>query len=393
MSKEYGFATRQIHGGHIKNSAGALTTPIYQSSTFVFDNAEQGANRFAGKEDGFIYTRLGNPTEMELEGKLAALEGSEAALFTASGMGAISSTMHTLLKAGDHVISSKVVYGCTHSLFDEGLRKYNVDFSFVDTTDTQTIVDNIKANTKMIYVETPANPTLDVSDIQAIAKIAKEHDLIFVVDNTFATPYIQQPIQLGADIAVYSATKYINGHGDVVAGAITGKKALLDQIRMVGMKDMTGSIISPFDAFLVSRGLKTLDIRMEKHVKNAQRIAEFLDTHPQVNKVYYPGLKSFAGYAVAQKQMALPGAMISFELKGGRSAGEKLINAVELMTLAVSLGDAETLIEHPASMTHATYSAVDLEKAGISEGLVRLSIGLEDVEDLLDDLDQALTQL
>lgn len=393
MTKDYGFATRQIHGGHAKNAAGALTSPIYQSSTFVFDDAKQGAQRFAGQEDGYIYTRLGNPTELEVENKLASLEGAEAGLFTASGMGAISSTMHTFLKAGDAVIASKVVYGCTHSLLDEGLRKYDVDVTFVDTTDLQAIKSNIKKNTKMIYVETPANPTLDVSDIQEIAKIAKANDLLFVVDNTFSTPYIQQPLQLGADITVYSATKYINGHGDVVAGAITGRKELLDQIHMVGMKDMTGSIISPFDAFLVSRGMKTLDIRMEKHVKNAQKIAEFLHDHSKVADVYYPGLKDFKGYETAKKQMKLPGAMITFDLKGGREAGEKLINSVKLMTIAVSLGDAETLIEHPASMTHSTYSPEALQQAGISEGLVRLSVGLEDVDDLIADLSQALDQL
>lgn len=393
MKKEYGFATKQIHGGHTKNLPGALTSPIYQSSTFVFDNAQQGAKRFAGEEDGFIYTRLGNPTELELEDKLAALDGAEAGLVTASGMGAISSTMHTFLKAGDHVVASEVVYGCTHALLDEGLRKYDIDVTLVDTTDTALIEASIKDNTKMIYIETPANPTLDISDIPAIAAIAKAHDLLFVVDNTFCTPYIQRPIELGADITVYSATKYLNGHGDVVAGAITGRKELLDQIHMRGMKDLTGSIISPFDAFLVSRGLKTLDIRMEKHVKNAQEVVAYLEKHPKIEKIYYPGLKSFKGYETAQKQMALPGAMISFELKGGRAAGEKLMDAVQLLTLAVSLGDAETLIEHPASMTHATYTPEDLQKAGISEGLVRLSIGLEDAKDIIDDLDQALAQI
>ncbi|MFD1670678.1 methionine gamma-lyase [Agrilactobacillus yilanensis] len=393
MNKEYGFATKQIHGGHTKNLPGALTSPIYQSSTFVFDSAQQGAKRFAGEEDGFIYTRLGNPTEMELEEKLAGLDNAEAGVVTASGMGAISSTMHTFLKAGDHMIASKVVYGCTHSLFDEGLRRYDVDVTFVDTTDTAAIEANIKENTRLIYIETPANPTLDISDIGAIAKIAKAHDCLFVVDNTFCTPYIQRPIDLGADLVVYSATKYLNGHGDVVAGAVTGRKELIDQIHMVGMKDMTGSIISPFDAFLVSRGLKTLDIRMEKHVQNAKKVVAFLDGHPKISKVYYPGLESFKGHEVAKRQMNLPGAMISFELKDGRAAGEKLMDAVELLTLAVSLGDAETLIEHPASMTHATYSPEALQKAGISEGLVRLSIGLEDAKDLINDLDQALAQL
>ncbi|KRM36238.1 cystathionine gamma-synthase [Agrilactobacillus composti DSM 18527 = JCM 14202] len=393
VTKEYGFSTQQIHAGHLKNSAGALTSPIYQSSTFVFDNAQQGANRFAGEEDGFIYTRLGNPTEQEIELKLAALEGAEAALFTASGMGAISATMHTFLQSGDHVISSEVVYGCTHALFDEGLRKYGIDFAFVDTTKTDAIVKNIKPNTKMIYIETPANPTLDISDIQAIAAIAHEHDLLFVVDNTFCTPYLQRPIELGADLAVYSATKYINGHGDVVAGAGTGKQDMIDQIRMVGLKDMTGSVISPFDAFLVNRGMKTLSLRMDRHVQNAQKIVEFLESEAKVQQIFYPGNPNFAGYAVAQQQMSQPGAMIAFDLKGGRAAGEKFINSVELMSLAVSLGDAETLIEHPASMTHSTYSEADLKQAGISQGLIRVSAGLEDAADLINDMAQAFAKL
>lgn len=393
MNKKYGFATKQIHGGHVKNLPGALVSPIYQTSTFIFDSAQQGAKRFEGEEDGYIYTRLGNPSEMEVEEKLAGLENCDSAVFTSSGMGAISSVMHTFLKKGDHVISSKVVYGCTHSLLDEGLTRYGVDVDFVDTSYSQNVKEKITDKTRLVYLETPANPTLDVSDIQEIAEVAHKKDILVVVDNTFMTPYLQRPLDLGADLVVYSATKYLNGHGDVIAGAVTGCKELIDQIKMVGLKDMTGAVISPFDAFLINRGMKTLDIRMEKHCQNAKKVADFLNNNSKIEKVYYPGFSQFKGHSIVQKQMNNAGAMIAFELKGGRHAGEKLMNSVNLLSLAVSLGDAETLIEHPASMTHSTYSPEDLRAAGISEGLVRLSVGLEDADDIIDDLKNSLSKI
>lgn len=389
--KHMGFATKAIHGGSQKNAAGALATPIYQSSTFVFDSAAQGGRRFAGKETGFIYSRMGNPTATVAEAKVALLEGAEAAVSTSSGMGAISSALWTLLRAGDHVVAGDTLYGCTFSLLHDGMSRYGIETTFVDTCQAQAVEAAIRPNTKVVYLETPANPTMKIADIAGIAALAHQHPgITVIVDNTFNSPYIQQPLALGADVVVHSATKYLNGHGDVVAGFVCGKKEYIQQVRMYGIKDMTGSVLSPFDAFLIIRGLKTLALRMEKHSENAQQVAAFLAQHPAVEKVYYPGLDSFPQHELAMKQMRLPGGMLSFELKGGKEAGEKVMNAVRLCQLAVSLGDAESLIQHPASMTHSAYTSEELKEAGISEGLVRLSVGLENVEDIIEDLDQAL---
>lgn len=389
-----GFATKQIHAGYLPNKYGALSVPIYQSSTFVFESAEQGGRRFAGEEEGYIYTRLGNPTNTVIEEKLAMLEGAESAVSTASGIGAISSVYWTFLKAGDHVVASKTLYGCTFALLSHGLTKFGIEVTFVDPRDPENFRKAMKENTKMIYVETPANPNMYITDIEAVAKIAHEKEgCLLVVDSTYCTPFIQKPISLGADIVVHSATKYINGHGDVVAGFAVGRKELIDQVKLVGIKDMTGSVLGPFEAFLIGRGMKTLDIRMQKHCANAMKVAEFLESHPAVESVYYPGLKSFPQYELAKKQMAMPGAMISFEVKGGKEAGIKLIDGVKLCTVAVSLGDTETLIQHPASMTHSPYTEEERKASDITEGLVRISIGLEDPEDIIADLKQALDQL
>ncbi len=389
-----GFATKAIHGGHQENAAGALVTPIYQASTFVFDSAEQGGRRFALEEDGYIYTRLGNPNATELEQKIALLEGAEAALATASGMGAITSAFWTALKAGDHVVAADTLYGCTFAFINHGLTRYGVDVTFVDVTDPENVRQALRPNTKVVYLESPANPTMDIADIETISKLAHsiEGCLVFV-DNTYCTPYLQRPIELGADVVLHSATKYLNGHGDVIAGIVAGKKEFIDQVRLFGIKDMTGSVLSPFDAYLICRGLKTLALRMEKHCANAMQVAQFLESHPAVDVVYYPGLKSFPQYELAKKQMKLPGAMIAFELKGGVEEGKKLMNNVQLCTLAVSLGDTETLIQHPASMTHSPYTKEEREAAGIPDGLVRLSVGLEDVEDIIADLKAVLDTL
>ncbi len=389
-----GFSTKAIHGGHEENTAGALATPIYQSSTFVFDSAEQGGRRFALEEGGYIYTRLGNPNCTEFEAKIALLEGAEAAMSMASGMGAITSAFWTALKAGDHIISADTLYGCTFAYLNHGISRYGVEVTFVDTKDPENVRKAMRPNTKVVYLETPANPTMDIADIEAISKIAHENEgcLVFV-DNTYCTPYIQRPIELGADVALHSATKYLNGHGDVIAGIVAGKKEFIDQVRLFGVKDMTGSVLSPFDAYLISRGMKTLEIRMEKHCANAMKVAAFLESHPAVDKIYYPGLKSFPQYELAKKQMSLPGAMIAFEIKGGVEEGIKLMNNLKLCTLAVSLGDAETLIQHPASMTHSPYAKEEREECGISDGLVRLSVGLESVEDIIADLKSVLDTL
>ena len=390
-----GFATKQIHVGKHENSAGALTTPIYQTSTFEFESVEQGGRRFAGQEPGYIYTRLGNPTVTAVEEKVAALEGGEAALGTAAGMGAISSALWSSVVAGDEIVASDTLYGCTFALLNHGMTKFGVSVKFIDMANLEAVKAALTPATKVVYLETPCNPTLKVVDIEEIAKIAHGYnkDIRVIVDNTFASPYLQQPLKLGADTVVHSATKYINGHGDVIAGFVVGKADFIAKVRMFGLKDMTGAVMSPFDAFLIARGLKTLDIRMEKHCANAMKVARFLHDHPAVDKVYYPGLEDFAGYEIAKKQMKLPGGMMSIELKADRDKVAAALNKLQLCTIAVSLGDAETLVEHAASMTHSTYTKEELAASGISEGLVRISVGLEDAEDIIADLKAVLDTL
>ncbi len=390
-----GFATRQIHAGKQENSAGALTLPIYQTSTFEFASVEQGGKRFAGQEQGYIYTRLGNPTVTAVEEKIAALEGGEAALGTAAGMGAISSALWTSVAAGDEILASDTLYGCTFALLTHGMPRFGVSVKLADFADLEALKTCFTPKTKVVYLETPCNPTLKVVDIEEVAKIAHAYNpaIRVIVDNTFASPYLQQPLKLGADVVVHSATKYLNGHGDVIAGFVVGKADFIAEVRMFGLKDMTGAVLSPFDAFLIARGLKTLDIRMERHCANAKKVAAYLHDHPAVARVFYPGLEDFEGYAIAKKQMRLPGGMMSIELKADREAAAAAINRLKLCTIAVSLGDAETLVEHAATMTHSTYTPEELAAAGISEGLVRISIGLEDPEDIIADFEQAFAGL
>lgn len=393
--EKMGFSTRAIHAGHFSNKFGALATPIYQTSTFIFDNAEQGGRRFALEEEGYIYSRLGNPSCAEIEDKLASLEEGEAALAVASGMGAITSAIWTNVEKGSHILAAKTLYGCTFAYLNHGVTKFGVEVDFIDMTDLNLIKKSLKPNTKIVYIETPANPNMTIIDIKEVSKIVHKYnkDCVVIVDNTYCTPYIQKPLTLGADLVVHSATKYLNGHGDVIAGFVVGRKDLVDQARLVGVKDMTGSVLAPFNAYLINRGLKTLEIRMERHCKNALKVAKFLEKHPKVESIQYPGLKSFKEYDIAKKQMSLPGAMMSFELKGGLKAGITLMNNVKLCTLAVSLGDCETLIQHPASMTHSPYTQEERLNAGITDGMVRLSVGLEDAEDIIADLNQALKKI
>ena len=392
--KKSGLGTTAIHAGTLKNLYGTLAMPIYQTSTFIFDSAEQGGRRFALEEAGYIYTRLGNPTTTVLENKIAALEEGEAAVATSSGMGAISSTLWTVLKAGDHIVTDKTLYGCTFALMCHGLTRFGIDVTFVDTSNLDEVKNAMKENTRVVYLETPANPNLKIVDIEALAKLAHTNpNTLVIVDNTFATPYMQKPLTLGADVVVHSVTKYINGHGDVIAGLVITNKALADQIRFVGLKDMTGAVLGPQDAYYIIRGMKTFEIRMERHCKNARKVVEFLNNHPKIEKVYYPGLETHPGYEIAKKQMKDFGAMISFELKGGFEAGKTLLNSLKLCSLAVSLGDTETLIQHPASMTHSPYTKEEREAAGITDGLVRLSVGLENVEDIIADLEQGLQKI
>lgn len=391
---QQGFATKAIHGGRQKDQFGSLCDPIYQTSAFTFETAEQGGRRFALEEQGYIYTRLGNPTCTSVEEKIRLLEGGEACVSAASGMGAITSAIWSCVESGDHIIASKTLYGCTFAFLNHGINRYGIDISFVDIRDPKNIETAMRPNTKLVYLETPANPNLYIADLKAIAEIVhKKNNCILMVDNTFSTPYITRPIELGADVIVHSATKYLNGHGDVIAGFVIGKKDYIDRVRFVGVKDMTGACLSPFDAFLIARGLKTLEIRMEKHCQNAQKVAEFLEKHPVVNRVLFPGLTSFPQFELVKKQMSLPGAIISFEVKGGMEAGKKLLNNFRLIAISVSLGDAETLIQHPASMTHSTYSPEERHASDISDGLIRLSVGLENAEDIISDLKQSLDQL
>jgi methionine-gamma-lyase len=386
-----GFATRAIHHAYDAYAGhGSLNPPVYLSSTYAFRTVEEGSARFAGEQPGFVYSRVGNPTTALLEARLADLEGGEAALVTASGQGATTSLLWTLLSPGDEIIADKTLYGCTFGFLNHGLAKFGVKVTHIDLTEPARLEAAISPATRVVFFESPANPNMRLVDIAAIAAIARRHGAKTVVDNTYCTPYLQRPIELGADFVLHSATKYLGGHGDLLAGAIIGPKETLDQVRFHGLKDMTGAVLSSQDAFLVLRGLKTLALRMDRHCANAQGVAEFLATHPKVAITHFPGLSTFPQYDLARRQMAQPGGMIAFELKAGIEAGRRFMNALNLFTRAVSLGDAESLAQHPASMTHVFYTPEERAEHLISEGLVRLSIGLEDLDDLVGDLRQAL---
>jgi len=391
-NSDLGFSTRAIHHGYNpQEHQGALIPPIYLTSTFTFATAEYGAGCFAGEEPGYFYTRIGNPTLALLEARMATLENGEAAVAFGSGMGAIAATLWTLLRPGDEIIVGRTLYGCTFALLHHGLAEFGVKVRHVDLTDLGELRAAISPATRMIYFESPANPNMQLVDIAAVAQIARQHpQLIVAVDNTYCTPYLQRPLELGADLVLHSATKYLSGHGDITAGIVVTRQALAERIRLQGLKDLTGAVLSPQDAFLLMRGLKTLALRMERHCANAQAIARFLEDHPAVAMVAYPGLASFAQHALAAQQMKLPGGMIAFELKGGLASGRRFMNALGLFSRAVSLGDAESLAQHPASMTHSTYTPEERAEHAIAEGLVRLSAGLEDIADLLADIAQAL---
>lgn len=385
------FSTMAIHHGYDPmDNEGALTPPLHLTSTFVFETAEAGGNMFAGEQAGHIYSRISNPTTDLLERRIAVLEGAEAGLALASGMGAITATLWTLLAPGDEIILDKTLYGCTFAFMHHGLAKFGVKVTHVDLTTPENLKAAMSDKTKVVYFETPANPNMRLVDIGAVADIAHAGGAYVVVDNTYATPYLTQPIKHGADVVLHSATKYLGGHGDVVAGLLVGSAEIVSDIRLQGMKDMTGAVMAPFNAMLILRGLKTLELRMDRHCSSAATVAEMLEASPAVAKVWYPGLHSFEQHDLAKQQMSQFGGMIAFELKGGKQAGIAMMNRLELISRAVSLGDAETLIQHPASMTHSTYSTEELAEHGISEGLVRLSIGLEGVDDVLADLAQAL---
>lgn len=396
VKENSGFGTKAIHGGKMKDTQyGALTMPIYQTSTFEFDCCEQGGRRFAGEEKGYIYTRLGNPSISAVENKVALLEGGEACAAASSGMGAVSACLWSIAGAGKHILADETLYGCTFALLNHGMIRYGVEVTFVDTSDLEQVKANLKENTVCVYLETPANPNLKISDIQAVAELAHAYNpaIQVVCDNTFASPYLQRPLELGADVVVHSATKYLNGHGDVIAGFVVGTEAFINEVKMFGLKDMTGATLGPFEAFLIMRGLKTMEIRMERHCANAKKVAEYLVKQEKVERVYYPGLETHPGYEIAKKQMQDFGAMISFEVKGGKEGGMKFVNSLSVIPIAVSLGDAETLVQHPASMTHSVYTEDELKAAGISAGLIRLSVGLENAEDIIADLELGFSKI
>lgn len=390
----YRFGTKCVHTGtHPEEVTGALSMPIYQTSTFAFRNADEGARRFRGEEKGYIYTRLGNPNHTAVEEKIAALEGGEAAAVAASGMGAIASALWTALSADDHIIAARTLYGCTHTLINHQFPRFGIETTFMDLRDPSAVRNALRPNTKVIYCESPSNPTMDLADLKELASVAHEGNALLMVDNTYCTPVVQRPLELGADVVVHSATKYLNGHGDIIAGIVVGKKDFIQKVKQEGLKDITGATLSPFDAYLLLRGMKTLHIRMPRHCETALLVARFLESRTEVQRVWYPGLESFGQKALADRQMRYYGAIIAMELKGGYEAGKTFINNTNLWTLAVSLGDAESLIQHPASMTHSALDDEELWEAGISKGLIRLSVGLEDSEDLIDDLKKAFAAL
>jgi len=389
MKKDAKFDTILIHGGQHPDALMAVNPPIYQTSTFSFKNAQHGADCFAGDSDGFIYTRLGNPTIRILEDAVAALEGGFGGIAVASGMAAVTTVYMAYLSAGSHIVSTDAIYGASRSVLEKHFIRFGVEATFVDTSKAELVEAAIKPNTKLIYIETPANPTISITDIAQCAEIAHRHGIRLVVDNTFCSPYLQRPLELGADVILHSITKFINGHADVVGGILVAKTEA-DHKYMYNVMTNMGPNMDPHQAFLVIRGLKTLSLRIDRAQANAMKIASWLEKHPAVEWVKYPGLPSHPQYELAQKQQKGPGSMISFGLKGGFEAGKILMDNVHLAVLAVSLGGVETLIQHPASMTHAKVDKDAKLKAGITDELVRYSVGIEDVEDLIDDLDQAL---
>jgi methionine-gamma-lyase len=387
-------STTNIHLGlhEVDPQFGSVVPPIYSTSTYIFPNAKEGAKRFLGQSKGMIYSRFTNPTVSLLEKRLAKLEDGEIAIAVSSGMAAIFTTLFGLLQPGDEIVAHRVLYGGTMELLSRTLPRYQIKTVFVDFKQPNQIEKAISKKTKILYFETPTNPLLEIIDIVAVSSIAKKHRIISIIDNTFAPPPLQSPIKLGVDLVIHSLTKYLNGHSDVIGGAVIGSKKLLDPI-FQKIFIFLGPTMSPFSAYLILRGLTTLEVRLKKQCDNTMAIAQFLEKHPKVKKVYYPGLSSHPQHQTAKKQMTGYGGVLSFEVKGGLKAGEKLVNSVKIIHLAVSLGAVESLIEHPASMTHSEMSQEEKEKGGITDGLIRLSVGLEDKEDLINDIKQALDKI
>ena len=364
------------------------STPLYLTSSFVFEDAEDMRASFAEEKDKNLYSRFSNPNVTEFVDKIVKMEGAESGYAFATGMAAIYSTFATLLDAGDHIVSCQSVFGSTHTLFTKYFPKWNIETTYFKAEDAENVEQYIKPNTKILYLETPTNPAIEVLDLEFFEKIAKKHNLLFIVDNCFATPYLQQPIKYGADIVVHSATKLIDGQGRVLGGVAVGKADLIREIYLFARN--TGPAMSPFNAWVLSKSLETLAIRVEKHCENALKVAEFLENHPNVELVKYPFLKSHPSYEIAKKQMKLGGNIVAFEVKGGIEGGRNVLTRIKMCSLSANLGDTRTIVTHPASTTHSKLSNEERNEVGITPGLVRCSVGLENIDDILDDLKQAL---
>ena len=387
---KWGPSTRAIHLGYDPlDHEGAVSPPVFMTSTYAFETAEAGGEMFRGDRPGYVYGRTRNPTQALLEERLASLEGGEAGVGFASGMAAITTTCWSLLSSGDKVVIDKTLYGSTFAFFMRGLSRFGVDVVIADLTDESDCEAKIPGS-KIVYFETPANPNMRIIDIAFVSALAHDTGALAVVDNTFSSPMLQRPIEHGADLVVHSATKFLGGHSDLLGGVLVGPEEVLKTVRTQGLRYLTGATLAPLNAFLILRGLKTLRLRMRQHSESAQVVAEFLSKHEKVAHVGYPGLPDFPQRDLARRQMEAMGGLISFEVRGGLRAGLQLMNALDLIQRAVSLGAAETLIQHPASMTHSTYTAEERAEHGIGEGLIRISVGLEDAADILADLEIGL---
>jgi len=387
--EDFGFETQAIRGQLERTQYLEHSVPLYLTSSFVFEDAEDMRASFADEKERNIYSRYSNPNTIEFINKVCQMEGAETGFAFASGMAAVYSTFAALLKSGDHIVSASSVFGATHSLFVNYFPKWNIETTYFDINAPETIESCIQPNTKILFAESPTNPAVDIIDLELLGKIAKKHNLILIIDNCFATPYLQQPIKWGADLVIHSATKLMDGQGRVLGGITVGSADLIKDIYLFSR--LTGPTLSPFNAWVLSKSLETLAVRLEKHCENALKVAEFLENHPQVNKVKYPFLKSHPQYAIAQKQMKLGGNIVAFEIKGGIEAGRAFLDKIKLCSLSPNLGDTRTIVTHPASTTHSKLSVEERLAVSITDGLVRVSVGLETVADVIADLEQALS--
>lgn len=387
--QDFGFETQAIRGQLERTQYLEHSVPLYLTSSFVFEDAEDMRASFADEKERNIYSRYSNPNTIEFINKVCQMEGAETGFAFASGMAAVYSTFAALLKSGDHIVSASSVFGATHSLFVNYFPKWNIETTYFDINAPETIESCIQPNTKILFAESPTNPAVDIIDLELLGKIAKKHNLILIIDNCFATPYLQQPIKWGADLVIHSATKLMDGQGRVLGGITVGSADLIKDIYLFSR--LTGPTLSPFNAWVLSKSLETLAVRLERHCENALKVAEFLENHPQVNKVKYPFLKSHPQYAIAQKQMKLGGNIVAFEIKGGIEAGRAFLDKIKLCSLSPNLGDTRTIVTHPASTTHSKLSVEERLAVSITDGLVRVSVGLETVADVIADLEQALS--